>query len=72
MWEMQKSSTDESIPEDARSVLEHPNLKRGPVGAMGPALCDLFMAGRSFQPFAISPFEKVVGIYQENLPVNLD
>lgn len=37
MWEMQKSSTDESIPEDARSVLEHPNLKRGPVGAMGPA-----------------------------------
>lgn len=34
VWEMQVSSINENIPEDATlAVLEHPNLRRQPVGA---------------------------------------
>lgn len=50
---MQMSSIDENIPEDAGwAVLEPPNLKRGPVGAMCP-VCVTYACQESFQPFAI-------------------
>lgn len=65
------SSINKNIPEDATlAVLEHPNLRREPMGAM--CLPCVIMVGRSFQPFDVSPFEEVISICQENFPVNFN